>query len=210
MTAATLDSIDESLFAAVSGLLATAMPAGPFAQATRFVGEGGVAADRRVALAPGSNVPAVMLAFERETFRAETRTNGGDLVVTVGRSTWRLFVVASDLRGDAAAVKGSASTGVFALTSAVTAAVAGLPIAGTYRNRRAELLDAVPAIVRRGEYVWVVRVAVERALESVPETDTSVDLLGIDADVNLTGTADDPPSPFELDQFTADTDASDT
>ncbi len=209
MPQATLDSTEAALYAQLGTLLATAVPAGPFAHLARFAIERGAADTRtehRGALAPQGRTPAVLLAFERETFRADVETSHLRRVTHVGRSVWQVWVVASELRGDDAATKGSSTTGVYALVSAVTAALAGLAIADTYRGHRVELLDASAAVARRGQYLSVVRVASERLVESVAIVDDSVDLLGIDGDVNLMPDSGDAFSPNPFGEFDADTD----
>jgi hypothetical protein len=210
---ATIDSIEAALFAQLATLLATASPTpGPFAHLARFAIERGAADTRtehRGALAPQGKVPAALLAFEREQFRAEVDTSHLRRVTTIGRSTWQVWVVASELGGDAAAVKGGATTGVYALASAVCAALAGLPIADTHRGHRVELLDVSAAVARRGQYIAVARVASERLVESVALPDDSVPLTGIDADLNLVDadgadpTLDGAGTPFA--QLSADT-----
>jgi hypothetical protein len=204
--AASLDDIEAGLFAALGTLLETALPAGPFKQTLRFAGEPQQQGrDKRVPLAPQGRVPAAMLAFEREVYAADAHTLGKKPTGFVGTSTWRVFVVASELRGDDAATKGSVTTGVLALASAVIAATAGLAIAGLYRGSRVELIDTVPLVVQRGQYVWLVRLAAARFVDRV-QVDTSVALERIDIDVNKRPEGD-AAFPNPLDRAQVDTTA---
>jgi hypothetical protein len=165
--------------------------------------------ERSVALEPKGGTPALMLAHERESFdiTAGVRTLALDTASLVATSTWRVFVAASELRGHAQAVKGSSSpavTGVYALVSAVIAALAGLPIAGLYGSERLHLVDAQPVRVARGEYVWLVRVSARYEVCAVPYTDDSEDLLEIAGGVNVAD-ADEGAAGVPVTEFTADT-----
>jgi hypothetical protein len=195
MADATLATIEAALFARLQTRLATASPAGPFATVDRLAVDNGSTLDVRSTLAPLGVVPAALLAFEGETYAPEATTLNRHVTSWVGRSTWRILVIASDLRGDPTAAT-AATTGLYALVSDVTAALAGLPIADTWHRHRAMLLDTRPLSVARGQYVYQVRLAVERALESVPFAAVTQALLGIDGDVNQQGTADAATNPL--------------
>jgi hypothetical protein len=202
MAAATLDTIDAALFAQLATLLTTASPGGPLAQVLRYAGTTG--ADKGVPVAPQGVVPAAMLALEGEDYDVAVGHSGQHPALFVATSTWRVFVVTSELRGHAAAVKGSATTGAYAIATAVAGALAGLVIDGLYRGGGVTLRGLRPVHVKPGQYVYLLRLEAARAIEAVTPADDSVDLEGIDGDVNLKSLADTAPNP--LVEFDADTD----
>jgi hypothetical protein len=193
MPAATLDTIEAVLFAQLETLLATATPAGPLARVARFAGE--IGRDRAVDAAALGVTPAALLAFESEAPEEAIDVAGGPAAFVL-RSTWRVYVVASELRGHDEAVKGSSTTGVYSLVHQVQAKLAGLVIDGLWHSGRVDLLDARPFYVTRGTYVYVVRVAAQRELAAVAQADTSSPLAQIDGDLNLRGGVDTPPDPL--------------
>jgi hypothetical protein len=202
---ATLDDIAAALYTQLATLLATATPtAGPFKHVEHFASE--TVRDRTVPKGGMGSTPAALLAFERETYEPDEESLAQGALGFIGTSVWRIFVVASEVRGHVQALRGASTTGVYTLDSRVIAAVAGLAIAGLYDSSRVMLVDSTPARVKPGEYVHVVRVSARRFVDVVERADDSVDLDGIDADINLGGTPDgEAPNP--LTQFQADTTA---
>lgn len=200
--AASLDDIEAAIFLALERMKATD---GPFATVDRFHGElQSRAADGRAAKAALGAMPAAMFAFERETYARAAKTLALQQTTFVGTSIWRVFVCASELGGDAIAVKGGATTlGLHALVSMVVAACGGLAVDGLYRAERVNVLDAAPVRSRRGEYVTLVRLSARREIEAAEVEDDTLPLNEIDADVDVYGETDAAAVPIVV--FKADT-----
>jgi hypothetical protein len=193
---ATLDTVEAAAFTQLETLLATASPAGPFAQVVRFASD--TPRETTVPKEARGATPAILLAHERDVFSVESDGEflGQGQTAFVATSTWRVFVIASELRGHDPAVKGSSTTGVYSLVSQVLGALAGLVIADLYQSERLVILDAQPVRVKPGEYVWLVRVSARYEVCSVAPEDESVDMTRIDGDINLGGTpAGEEPNP---------------
>jgi hypothetical protein len=205
--AATPDDIATGLLDALLALRHDATPApGPFALVELFASDAtATGADKTAPLAPKGTTPAVLLSQAGETYEATGNRAGGGVAGYVGTSTWHVLIVASELRGNKEAMRGdppSATTGVFALVAQVTAALSGLRIAGLHQNAPVELVDARPVRVKRGEYVWLVRVRADRLISAAEPTDASEPLEQLNADFNLpdeTGWPDNPVDQVEAD-----------
>lgn len=197
---ADLDSIEAAIYTQLATLLTTAVPAGPLLRVGRFAGE--PSRDRRVSTDMLGVLPSVALALESDIASDEVAPVGGPRA-TVMRCTWRVYVAAVDLRGDASAVKGSSTTGVYSLLSQVQARLSGLVITDLWRGGRLRHVDTKPYYVTRGAYVYVQRYAALYEQASVEPVDTTPDITEIRGDVNLVDIGDDPTNPAA--QFDADT-----
>ena len=202
--AATLAQVDAALYAALTALLTnvtTGPPdARPFALVARFVGD--LTADSLQEAC--AQYPACLLRFDGETSDRDISTVSGDSEER-GRAQWTVFVAVADPRSpDDVIVGASGVPGALTLAGQVLSACNALLTAGLWRWRRIRYVDTRPALVRPGSaYVVALRFEALRAVEQATTTQTSVLLPSIRGDVNLTGTADPPPDPFET--FDADT-----
>lgn len=150
--------------------------------------------------------PAAMLAFGGEQVTRTVNTIGGD-AEDRGLCRWTVYVAVEDVRAiDDGTVGAAAAPGVYRLTDAVLGALSGLPLDGAWFDRRLRCTGTREALTRRGVvYVYAVDFEAMRALPQVKPADTSVALVEIAGDVNLTGTlnSDNPDNPRV--QFVADT-----
>lgn len=189
---ATLDQIEDALWARLAGLLggytpgpstagqaeilAPGAPSGtqPFRYLKRFAGEVVAAWAEEVArgtelLAPTQR-PAAFLAFEgcqplgADAVWAET---GGHESQVVVRSLWRVYVVVGDLRSDAAATKASIAgqPAVLSALQRVMEQLDGLAVDGLHDDRPVRWVGSAPwLIAKRTTYVYVARFRADAAL----------------------------------------------
>lgn len=191
MAQATIDGIDAAIVTQLNTLLTTASPAGPLVTVERYAGE--IVRNQNPGVQILSRTPAALLALEGEQYAADDRVETLRLgtVAFVGRSTWRVYVVASELRGHDEAVKGSSTTGLYSLLTQVVSKLAGLVIPGLYQTNRLEILDIRPHFIKPGSYIYLVRVAADREISAVTPAVTT-NPLTIQADLNLTPSQGDP------------------
>ena len=172
-THATDDEIEAALFAALSSLLKSATPPGPFVLVDRWAGE--VTQDTGVDATTLAKSPSALLAYEESIPEgpggAQTET-GGHAIQVVERHVYRVYVTVKDARGDANAMKGSVGQpGVLACARAVKKALAGLVIPGLFDGDVVRLVGQRPWAIRRGaSYTHIIRFSARAAIdESTPE-----------------------------------------
>lgn len=196
-TNATDDEIEAALFAALSSLLKSADPAGPFVLVDRWAGE--VTQESGVDSTTLAKSPSVLLAFEESTPEGQNGAQsetGGHAIQVVERHVYRVYVTVKDARGDANAMKGTVGQpGVLACARAVKRALAGLVIPGLFDGDVVRFIGQRPWAIRRGaSYTHILRFSARTALDE--------------------STAEENPTPgtplagvrFEVDDATPDTD----
>lgn len=193
---ATLAAIDAALFAALTPLLATSAPSDalPFACVARFVGD----MTRDALQQFGAQQPACLLRFDGESDARDVDVVSGDSEEK-GAAQWTVFIAVEDPRSPDDTIQGATGVpGALTLAGQVLSACNALALAGLWRGRRVRYVDTRPAlVVPASAYVLALRFEALRVVEQATTTQTSHQLTNVRGDVNLTGTADPPPSPFE-------------
>jgi hypothetical protein len=196
---ASLADIRAAMLARLNTLLAAAPTPGPLASVTHFAGE--VTREK----GPSHNVlgaaPGAVLAFAGETFVPDAESLDLGELGFVGTSTWRVYVVARDLRANTDAASDATASGIDALVNAVVAALAGLDIAGLYRSSRLRPTKSAPFYMKPGTYVYACEFSARRWVDAVDATDTSTPLTEIHVGINEVGTPDTPPNPLDTLDF---------
>lgn len=220
MTYATLDDVEQAMWAALATLVpgyvvSDATPTAPQIDATsalttqrpvrtlrRYAGEVTRATIESIEKGLGpldiKSLPAVLWAFEGArpvgVDGAFAETMDGEVDTRV-QSMWRAYVVLFDVRGDAAAVSSEVALqpAALAIANRLMARLAGLVIAGA-GPRSVRWLETGPWLISRRVYVAAVRFAAQAPLDADPAADdpAATPLEGIDGDALLT-----PPAPLE-------------
>lgn len=188
MTVATLDTIEDALFAALGGLVqapdADLTDAKPLRFLDRYAGE--VTREHGVDTTFLVQCPAALLAFEDArplgADGAWAETGGHDAQV-VGRSTWRVYVTVRDARDDAHALKSSLAgqPAALAVAQRVKVTLDGLAVPGLFDGRRVRWSQTAPwLILRRVAYVYAVRFAADAALPEAADPLPGVPLARVD------------------------------
>lgn len=202
-----LADADSAIYTALSALQINVTTgtteARPFAAVGRYAGD---VSDEGIREAV-TQYPAALLAFGGEQVTRTVNTIGGD-AEDRGLCRWTVYVAAEDPRAiDDGTVGAAAAPGVYRLTDSVLGVLSGLPLDGAWFDRRLRAAGTREALIKRGVvYVYALDFEAARALPQATPTDTSVDLVDINGDVNLTGTlnGDNPDNPVV--EFVADTD----
>lgn len=201
---ATLATIDAALFTALSPLLTTATDgitdAKPFACVARFVDDVTPESLGQI----GAQYPACLLRWDAEASDRDINTVSGDSEER-GVAQWTVFVIVSDPRSPDDVVVGATGVpGALTLAGQVLGVCNALFVTGLWRNHRVRYADSRRGLVRGAAlYVIELRFEAMRVVEQATTTQTSVPLVDIRGDLNLTGTADTPPDPFLT--FSSDT-----
>jgi len=172
-THATDDEVEAALFVALSSLLKSATPPGPFVLVDRWAGE--VTQDTGVDSATLAKAPSALLAFEEsipEGHGGAVAETAGHNIGVVERLVFRVYVTVADTRSDKAALKGTVGqTGVLACARAVKKALVGLVIPGLFDGDVVRLVSHRPHHIKRGtSYTHALRFSARIGLdESTPE-----------------------------------------
>lgn len=186
MADATLDDIRDAIMTRLQTLLNA-----PFAYVGEWAGE---VSAQRVDLEAVGNTPAVQLAFGGEDYKTGVGTVALGQAEWIGASRWIVYVTATDMRSTHEAAADGTSTGVLACMNTVTAALAGLPIAGLFQAQRLGIDSWRPRFIRNGVYVYALQCSAERSITSTPTATVSQNLTEIRGDANMTGTTDPDPN----------------
>lgn len=162
--AASLDAIEAAIYAALGTLVAaTPTSSAPFRHLRRYAGE--VTQDLAAQIERGlydltpEQLPAALLAWVKDEPLGQNGAyveEPGGAIQVVSRSTWRVYVVVRDLRGDEAALKGTLAgqPGQLLCAECVKRGLAGLHIDGLFENRGLRWLGSSPwVIARRTAYI---------------------------------------------------------
>lgn len=189
-THATLDEIEDAIFAALYALRTAATTPGPFVLVDRWAGE--VTRETGVDSAIVGKSPSALLAFEESTPEgpngAQSET-GGHLIQVVERHIFRVYVTVLDARGDKPATKGTTGqTGVLACAHRVKKALAGLVIPGLFDGDVVRLAGHRPWVIKRGTaYTHLLRFSARAALDESTADENplpGVPLGGVQGEVN--------------------------
>lgn len=196
----TAAAIDSALFTALSAGQHSGTPTAPapFALVARFAGEVDAAGIAEVC----ALYPAALLRYDGGI---STRTlNAIEGTEDAGIESWTVLVCLEEPRIVDEAVQGSSplTPGFLVLIERVLELCNDLVFDGAYRDRRVRVAEyGRPVIVHRGSlYVYAVRFECRRQLPSLALTTAQAgdgqDLTQIAADIDLTGTEDDPENPL--------------
>jgi hypothetical protein len=201
---ATLDSIEDALFAALAPLAGPAPK--PFRLLARYTGE--ITQDLMAEVCNG-RTPAVLLGLETDTPIAgsEVETLDAGLVAQDSRAVWRVLVVLEDPRGEAKAAKPNAARrpGYLGLIEAARGALNGLPIEGLVDAEVAHFTGARKERVDPGKlYVHSLRFRTDYPVDVIAREPGGAPFEGIigsfDSDVDFFASAAITPDPAVVGQ----------
>lgn len=206
LTVATLDDVDDTLYAALADLQRDdAHPARLFAAVTRFTGQvqmtpGGITLQREAAGA----LPAVLWQWVGEDATPEVEALDGERADR-GVVQWIAWVLMQDTRGARRQMKGATNTpGVHALNDAVIAALNGVvDDEALLSESRVRYTRARAFLAERGVHVTQLAFEARRAIPAIELAEPTQILLGLRADANNVDELEDEDNP--LVQFDADT-----
>lgn len=196
---ATLDDVDDALYAALADLQRDAAhPERLFAAVARFTGQvqmtpGGITLQREAVGA----LPAVLWQWVGEDVSSEVETLMGERD-DVGTVQWVAWVLMQDTRGARRQMKGATGTpGVHALNDAVIAALNGVASDDLFHEHRVRYARARAFLAERGVHITQITVVAQRAVDGIVPTVESDPLVEIDGNVNqpFTASDDNPDNP---------------
>jgi len=194
MSSATLESIDAAVFATLERLRAD--QGGPFQGLERFAAKDtGRDLEQQINAAAAGQSPALLLAFEGETYRIApgSVTAAGQQNAFVGTVIHRVFVSHTELAGHEEAITGQAGTpGILALVSLVVKALAGLRIPGLYQRSRLVPIDTRAVLIKPGVYIYLSRFGAQRFINAADAPDPAVPME--EMAVTIRPKAEDVPS----------------
>lgn len=201
-----LADLEEDMFTALSALL-TDQTTGPTAQRPlALVGRFAGTLDENTITEVCAQYPAALLAYGGEQATRTVNTIGGD---AEDRSLvrWTVYAAVEDVRAIEDGTVGiSTAPGGLRIVDAVLGVLSGLPLDDAWFDRRLRSTGVREALIRRGTvYVYALDFEAMRALPQVTPADTSVPLVEVYGDVNLTGTLNDDNPDNPVVQFIADT-----